>query len=181
MRQPVISGKETTIPLWSFPKYRYELVFDFIRQGELVGAATAYTEYQTVIGFINSVSGDGYPFYYNDPNDNTISSQTIGVGDGGTTDFQLLRAMGGFVEPIQSPNTTAPATITVGGSATTQFSYLPAGIIRFNSPPANGAQIVWSGSYYWLARFDDSSPWTLAEFMNGFFETKRLSFTTVKL
>lgn len=181
LRNPVVSGKETTMPLWSFPKYQYELTIDFVRQGAILGNATAFMEYQNLIGFVNICGGTAYPFYYEDPNDSEVSGQVIGVGNGQNRDFQLIRAMGGFVEPIQSPNQSKTTVITANGAPTTAFSYLPGGIIRFNVAPVNGAVIAWSGFYYWLCRFDDDAGCSLSQFMNGLFEVKKLAFTTVKL
>ena len=168
LRQKAISGRRTQQPLWSAPLYKYEVSFSLLRQ------AQAWQEWQALLGFWNSVMfAPGGVFEFDDPNDNGVTAQAVAAGDGATTEFQLVRSLGGFTEPVLDP-TIASLTVAGSGAAYTLGSY---GVVTFASPPASGAAIAWSGSYTWLCTFDDDSL-DLANFMDLFWELKKCSFTT---
>ena len=92
-----IGGQRTSVQLWSYPRWRYELTYDVLRS--ISGAQ----EWQAIVGLFNQVGGDAVPFSFTDPSDNTTPLQSFGVGDGATTVFQLVRTLGGFVEPVLLP------------------------------------------------------------------------------
>ena len=76
-------------------------------------------EYQTLVGFWNSVmTTAGGVFAYVDPEDNAVASQEMGVGDGATTSFQLVRTLGGFDDPVLDPvcGPNAPASGSDAGN-----------------------------------------------------------------
>jgi hypothetical protein len=100
VRQKSISGQETALQLWTSPQWRYELSFDVLR------SSAALQEWQSVVGLFNQVGAGAQVFAYNDPADSVASQQPFGVGDGATTSFQLVRALGGFVEPVYAPVST---------------------------------------------------------------------------
>ncbi len=99
-KQRSISGQETRQQLWSYPQWRYELTFDFLR------STTALSEWQAVLGLFNQLGGSAGAFAYSDAADNTAVLQPFGVGDGVTSSFQLVRALGGFTEPVFLPVST---------------------------------------------------------------------------
>src|SRR5579862_7623363 len=103
--QTAISGKETRVADWSYPRHQWTLTYDFLRQGNLSGAT--YAEFASLAGFFNLRQGSFDTFLYADPDDSSVTSQGIGIGDGTTTNFQLVRAFGGFVEPILAPNSVS--------------------------------------------------------------------------
>src|SRR5579885_791888 len=98
LRQKAISGRETFQPLWQYPVRDYEVSFALLR------ADAARQEYQLLLGFWNAVMATpGGLFRWNDPEDNAVANEPTGTGDGTTTAFQLVRAQGGFVEPVLAP------------------------------------------------------------------------------
>ncbi len=110
--QESISGKETRIADWSFPRWQWELTFEFLRQAGANQQAQSfagqtYSEFQLLAGFFNARQGMFDSFLYQDADDNAVTGQQFGTGDGTTTVFQLARAFGGFVEPILAPNSIA--------------------------------------------------------------------------
>jgi hypothetical protein len=117
LRQKAISGRETLQPLWTAPLYKYEVSFSLLRQ------AATYQEWQLLQGFWNSVMfTPGGVFQFDDPNDNTASVEPFGTGDGSTTQFQLVRALGGFAEPVLDPvqgPSSPTATLDYGNCTTT--------------------------------------------------------------
>src|SRR4051812_38528020 len=78
--QQAVSGKETRVALWSYPRHQWELTFDVLRQGTVHG--TAYTEFAQLFGFFNARRGSFDSFLYQDADDNAVTGQGIGTGDG---------------------------------------------------------------------------------------------------
>jgi uncharacterized protein (TIGR02217 family) len=172
VQQKALGGKRTAVPLQSYPTYSYEISFNVLR------TALALAELQTLRGFINSVQGPAQLWAYSDPNDNSVTNQEFGLGDGTTTSFQLVRAFGGFAEPVWLP--VQFPTVMVSGTPTTSYLLSPTGSITFASAPASGAPLTWTGSYYWPCRFDEE----VTQFENnffGFFKLQSLKFSTEKL
>lgn len=89
------------------PRYQYALNYEFLR------SSAARAELQTLVGFFNARGGSFEAFSFLDPDDNTVSAQQFGVGDGSTTSFQLLRSFGGFAEPVLDP--IAPGEFFIAG------------------------------------------------------------------
>jgi uncharacterized protein (TIGR02217 family) len=173
LTQESLSGKETRVPVYTFPRYRWTVSFEFLR------TAASYLELQTLLGFFNSLNGGALPFYYSDTNDGAVSLQPFGIGDGVTTAFQLVRSFGGFVEPVQSVN-PAGLVIRVNGVITAASFISSSGVVSFASAPAAAAAITWSGTFFWLCRMDADTQ-EFAEFVSGMFSSADLSFTSIKL
>ncbi len=148
LRQASISGQETRQALWSYPQYRYELGFAGLR------SSVALPEWQTLAGLFNQVAGSAGIFAFNDVQDMTATQQSIGVGDGTTPAFQLVRALGGFVEPV-----FAPTSVTLQQSdwqgVTTLLPTSRTNFITKSLPiPANG----WSGGDGALTSLSATAP-----------------------
>ena len=175
-----ISGMETAISLFSYPRWKWELSYDILR------SPAAYEEYQTLVGFFNTLQGMFDTFLYTDADDNDITNQQIGIGDGSTKQFQLVRAFGNFVEPILAPNqSTTPVYIYLngvqqgGGFAITPWGDINPGTVNFTNAPGSGVAITASFNYYWPCRMtSDSIGFGL--FMQGMYDLKKLAFQSVK-
>lgn len=102
--QKALSGKETRLSLMSYPDYQFDITFNVAR----ATAATSY-EFQQLLDFFNSRQGQVDTFLYTDPDDNSTTGQQLGVGNGVTAQYQLLRKVvgGSFLEPILAPNTVS--------------------------------------------------------------------------
>src|SRR6185437_15140286 len=89
------SGRRFAQPLWPYPLYQYEIDISVLR------SSAAYSEFQNFLGFWNTVmTTPGQLFIWVDPDDGTVSNQYIGTGDGSRTQWQAMRTMGGFIEPV---------------------------------------------------------------------------------
>jgi hypothetical protein len=172
IKQDALSGKRARFALWTYPLYAYELPFEFLRSDSV------NLEWQTLMGFIDSVNGAAQLWAYSDPDDNAVTAQGFGTGDGHTSSFQLVRALGGFTVPVFLVNGTPQ--IFVGGVLTAPASISAYGVVNFTTPPANGALLTWTGSFFWPCRFDDDVA-DFSKFMNQFWELKSLKFSTEKL
>src|ERR1039458_2287752 len=81
--QEAISGKDSPLAAWSYPRWQWSLTFDY-----LFSDATLQQQY--VATFYNQMSGSVGTFQYADPDDYSATLQTFAIGDGTTTAFQVL-------------------------------------------------------------------------------------------
>lgn len=167
------SGRLFTARLADYPWYRIRLSYEFLRQrGNL-------DEYQTLLGFFNRVGGAADNFLFEDIDDRTVTGQVIGVGDGSTRKFQLVREFGGFVEPVyglQGPPAMKLGSTAVSGATYTVDDY---GLVNFNTAPASGVQISWSGDYFWRCHFAKDSV-DFDKFMHDLFSAGTVDLETYR-
>lgn len=170
--QSTISGKETRIAYMSYPLYAWTVDIGVMR------SYGAFAELAQMIGFVNSLQGMASPFLFTDPEDNTVTAQGFGTGDGSTKNFQLVRSYGGYSEPVQQPNTISQ--VTVAGTPTSAYTLGSNGVIQFTTAPASGAALAWSGTFYFLCRMLQDDPEFQQELTN-MWSAKSIAFQSVKL
>lgn len=151
-----------------YPVWKWTLVYNFLRQG------SPTTEFDTLAGFFLQRQGAFDSFLYDDPSDDSVTDQSLGVGDGSTTQFQLVRTFGGFSEPVYNVNTLTNVKVAGSVTAVTQSH----GLITFGSAPANGAALTWTGTYRWRVRFADDSA-SFEEFAYLFWQAKSISLMSI--
>jgi uncharacterized protein (TIGR02217 family) len=179
--QQAISGRECRLAFQTFPRWKYELTINVARSS----AAYQSTEYQYVVGFFNALQGQASSFLYQDADDNAVTGQTIGTGNGTQTAFQLIRTFGGFIEPVLAPNTTATINVYLNGVIQTSgytvsgWGTTNPGVVTFASAPGSGVAITADFSYYWPCRMSADDLAT-SLFMNQFYEIKKFTFISVK-
>ena len=172
--QKTASGKEIRSALQSYPRWEFNLSFSILR------TSTGFSEMQTLAGFFEQQLGQMTAFNYSDPSDNSVTAQAFGTGNGSTTAFQLVRTLGGFVEPIQNLN--GNPSIYINGvlqTLTTNYSIGPTGLVTFVTAPAASTSLTWTGNFYYLCRFMED----VLEFNQFFFQLwdlKKLSFISIK-
>lgn len=175
-----VSGVSTGQSTQPYPRYAFDLPFEFLR------AASVYLELQTLMGFYQSCRGRAYPFHFSDPDDNAVVGQPLGLGDGVTTDFALLRSIGASSDPVQDAVAAGliayvnavPTAVTL--LTTSQYATIYA--IRFAAAPGAGAAVTVDFGYNWLCRFDmDTQEFSKFLRVNsaGLFEAKSVKFTSV--
>lgn len=177
--QTNISGKVVVAARQIYPVYQWDLVFNILRQGTVNGVAQ--TELATLLGFFNQRQGRFDSFLYQDQDDNSVVNQGIGIGDGVTTAFPLVRAFGGFEEFVTAPK--AISAVTVGGTPTsaytfTQWGSTTPGIVTFSSAPTASAAILASFTYYFPCRFSDDK-YAFAKIMSGYYQLKKMSWNSI--
>lgn len=180
--QEAISGKETRIADWSYPRHQWTLGFDFLRQGALSGAS--YAEFVELAGFFDLRQGSFDSFLYADADDNAVAGQGLGSGDGTTTRFQLVRGFGGFVEPILAPN--AVSAVYLGGVAQSPSGYTvngwgtsAPGTLAFTAAPAIGAVVTADFSFFFPCRFA-ADQMDFEKFMAALYAAKKVTFVSLK-
>jgi uncharacterized protein (TIGR02217 family) len=164
VRQKVAAGRgNAAVSLKPYPTWDFEFSLDHITGNEAAGSSVIAQFFGT---FMACGGGTGL-FLFTDPQDNAVATANSGMlnvtpgaatpmgiaGDAVSTKFQLARSIGGLAwDIIQNVNGTP--TIYVNGTPTAAYSISSTGVITFTSAPANGATLTWSGSFYYLCRFD---------------------------
>ena len=164
------SGKESRTAMMSYPRWSFSIQYEFLQQDTLKTELTAF------IGFYNQLQGGYDTFLYDDPYDNTVTNQAFGTGDGTSKSFQLVRNMGGFIEPLKDLN-SAPI-IQKDGVTTTAYT-IANGIVTFTTAPELNSVLTWSGTFYFRCRFKEDSL-SFDQFMFQFWELKKIEFVSVK-
>ena len=185
------SGKESSFTYWSAPRWQWELSYEALRQG--ARPLGTFAEFAQLVGFFNARSGPIDSFLYQDMDDNAVTGQALGIGDGATTSFQLARAFGGYVEPVFAPNVVSnvylnagvqsPSSYTVNGWGATS-----PGTVVFNTAPGAGVAVSADFSFYWPCRFGSiSSSGTVTTeqldfeaFMSTLYSAKSVKFISLK-
>jgi uncharacterized protein (TIGR02217 family) len=171
-----LSGKRSRYSLFSYPIWAWDLQITGLR------TAAAFAEWQTFVGFMNSLNGTVGLFGYTDFVDNAVTAQSFGSGNGvATGPFQLVRTVGGFTEPVFLLN-GAPSIYVAGVLQTLNTNYTidNYGNVTFTTPPANGAALTWTGSFYWPCRFDDDET-AMSLFVSSIYDLKSIKFRSEKL
>jgi uncharacterized protein (TIGR02217 family) len=170
-----VSGREVRSASMTSPLYDIELGFDLLR-GDL-----AHGELQQVIGFIGLHVGQAQPFLFAPPSDlSAFFDAPLGMGDGVTQTFLVMREIGGFSESIQA--LIGAPTVYLNGVVMASSAYsvliLPA-TVTFAVAPPSGAVLTADFTAAHLARFADDRE-DLEQFMNDFWASKSLKLETVR-
>lgn len=178
--QQAISGKENRLSYFTYPRYQWTADIAFISS-----SATYSSTLQTLLGFVNQMQGQANSFLYQDPDDNTVTSQAIATGDGATTAFQLVKTLGGFVEPILAPKTSGTINIylngvlQVSGYTVSAWGTSSPGVLTFTNAPSNTVAITADFSYYYPCRFA-SDKFAFALSYKNTYTLKKLAWISVK-
>jgi len=173
--QNAISGRELRVldqvnPIWTWT-LTYSLLRDRWDTRAATGAGAGYDELRTLAGFFLQQQGRFQPFLFDDPTDNRIANQILGIGDGNTLAFQLVRSMSGFDEPITAPDVVS--SIRFNGVRQDQTGYIvdsESGLVTFVTPPPEGQVIAADFTYRFRVRFAEDS----AEFENFMYQLWQL-------
>lgn len=148
------SGKEFRTGRMANPIYEFSLPHEFLRE------TGGRTELRTLEGFFLARRGAWDSFLYTCPHDCETVEETFGIGDGQRNAFQLMRSYGEFMEPVQ--NVGEIRSIRRAGQLLrlgTDYTVSATGVVVFAATVPAGAELRWSGSFYFRCRFkqDDMS------------------------
>lgn len=152
-----------------YPTYMIKISYSYLSQAHL----------DLMMGFFKARRGRLDSFLFDDRDDQLVATpQAIGFGNGVNRAFQLVRSLGGFVEPVCGPLNGTPV-VRVSGVATTAYTLDDYGLLTFATAPAPAQLVDWTGRYYWRVQFakDEQS---YDEFMRQFWDLKTLELETVK-
>jgi uncharacterized protein (TIGR02217 family) len=169
------SGRERRRKLWSYPKWRFKITHDVLRD------TSSFPELQRLWAFFNAKAGQYTEFSYFDAADNAVTNQSFGTGDGVTTTFQLYRSITAgaqtFTEPVRS--IAGLPTVMVNGTPTTAFTLGSNGQITFTTAPGAGTALTWTGQFMFLVRFEQDQL-EAEQMMNTLWSQGGLTLVTVK-
>lgn len=164
-----VAGNEFRYANQLYPIYEYRLEFEFLRD-----LRAGVDELRSIEGFFNARNGRFDSFLWTDPDDNAVTAQSFGTGNGSTTSFQLVRSFGAYSAPVWAPNGT-PSIYRAGSLVTSGVTVSSTGLVTFSSAPSNGQALTWTGSYYKRVRFTRDSL-ELEKFMRDLWEAKKVEF-----
>lgn len=166
------SGRETRVALWQYPIWNFQLVYEFLRD------AAAYNELKQLMGFYLQCQGAFGTFLFVDPDDCQATGQAIGVGDGATIAFTMIRSLGGFIEPVGG--VTALSAVYLNGTPQAPASYSVSGAtLTFTTAPPAGAVITADFQFAFLCRFKDDTL-TFEKFMAQLWQVQQLNLISVR-
>lgn len=173
--QKSASGREFRTAYYSYPQWRFSLSFEVLR------TKASVNELEQLAGFFNARKGSFESFLYEDPTDNAVTDQAIGNTVQGVTRYQLVRSMGGFIEPVLAVK-ERPA-VKVGGTALTygrDYTVTDKGVLVFNTPQTPGRPITWTGGFYFRVRFTSDTV-DFENVLGSLWAAKKIELTSVKL
>jgi uncharacterized protein (TIGR02217 family) len=175
------SGKEARARLWTYPRWKWDVPFTWLRSD---GAQ----DYQTLLAFWLARSGPYDPFLFYDLTDCAVAAQQIGIGNGTTAQFQMYRTLGGYAAPVFAPKTWVVkvngVTKTDGvdyGVGSWENGTTPPGTVNFIAGhiPTAGQTVIVDITYYWPVNFMDDSQ-DFSQFMANIFEAQSIKFISNK-
>jgi len=176
------SGREVRVALFEYPLYEFEAVYSGLTSyaspaGGAAGLGAA--SLQSLMGFFLKLQGQFGTFLYTDPDDNTVSGQVFATGDGSTTSFTMMRALGGFLEPVGWVTTIANVYHNGTAFAGSAYSLTTPNTLVFGSAPASGVTLSADFSYAFNCRFTDDQM-DFEEFMSNLWRLESMKFRSVK-
>ena len=180
--QQAVGGRVVTTSFQPYPVWSWTLSFEFLRTYKPV-VGSQFTEWQRLVGFFEARQGAFDSFLFDDPEDDGVSAQDLGVGDGANKNFQLSRTLGGFNEPIYNLNRIGAITfkVYVNGAVKTEgvdFSISATGLITFVTAPAIGDPVQADFNYYWRVRFATDLV-EFNQFAQHFWEARQVRLVSV--
>lgn len=182
-----LSGLESRVKFRRYPKYTFGLNLEFLIENREEQQLTE------LMGFMLGRAGMYAPFLFKDATDYRVTDQVFGVGDGVSTEYQLIRTYGGFDEPVQNineiytpyrgllidntqpENTPGPYLYSyidgelVVGVKNTDYTLSDTGLVTFFGPVADGQTLYWQGDYYYRVRFVEDG-YDFAQLMTSLYE-----------
>ena len=174
------SGREVRVALFEYPLYEFEATYNGLASNATAGfAGLGATSLQTLLGFFLQLQGQFGTFLYTDPDDNAVTGQAFGTGNGSATTFTMMRSLGGFLEPVGW--VTAIANVYLNGAvqSTSGYSLTTPNTLNFTAAPGNGVTVSADFSYAFNCRFLDDQA-EFENFMRGFWSVKSLKFVGVR-
>lgn len=171
--QKSVSGRRRTTAYYTAPLWSFQISYNALRK------RPGLDEWSRLVDFFNSRKGQFGEFLYFDRTDHLVTDHSFGTGDGATHTFQLTRAVGGWVEPVYG--VVNIDSVRVAGLSVYDQAYTvdELGRITFAVAPAPGADLTWTGAFFFRCAFDADSL-DQAQPFRTIWEMKNVAFTSIK-
>lgn len=176
--QTTASGADIDLGLAAYPLHDFELTYELLRD------TAGQVEFKKLMGFVLSIGGTKGRFLYSNPDDNAVTGQNIGTGDGATTAFTLVRTFGSSftgTEPIGYVDLGATFNVYVDGTLktlTTDYTVdqtTPGNqLVNFVTAPASAKAITVDMTYLYYCKFTDNQA-EFDKFMNQLWELQKVT------
>ena len=185
------TGAEQDIAIAQYPLHDFELTYEFLRDGPQWGGTLSALELRTMMGFHLQMSGSLGRFLYKNPDDQQVFQQPIGIGDGTTQSFTLVRTFGangyGGFEPVGQVNTGELFNVYLGGSFvpvaptlyTLNTANAAANTITFTTAPAAGQAVAIDMSYFYYCKLANNTA-TFEKFMHRLWSIGKVQFRSCR-
>lgn len=157
--QEAADGSAVAIQIDPYPRWEYDLSLGHLSDDPSQGCLPrgirnplGMTALYQFLGLYCAVGGRRDPFmlrmadFTRRESDSHVRGLQIGTGDGVTTSFQLVRAVGGFLDLIENP---VNLVLEVAGAVVTPSSVVN-GLVTLATAPATGASVL--ATFDWLHR-----------------------------
>lgn len=182
VKNKTVTGLPTFIQCYTYPWYNFKLQFSYLEDTN-----DRADDIQSLMGFYNNVGGAGQDFLFADMKfeNNSVTNQTFGSGDGTSTEFRLARSYGAFAEPVFGILINPVITSTLYDVTTTMrvdvdFTWSTQALITFTSPPAKHSILKWTGDWYYRCHFKEDTSEFVQMFYNGW-SLDELNLESMKL
>lgn len=156
------SGRVRTMTTWQYPQYIINTQFAYL----------TVAQYKEIMGFFALLKGGTEPFLWFDMEDNTERGIQLGRGTDGQ--WQALRRMGDYVEPVSYVEDIVLYADGVRVDNVTQEG----GIIRTTAQVSSEAVITADYTYYWKVRLEGS--FTAEATFKNLYTSKAFKLVTVR-
>jgi hypothetical protein len=174
-----VSGREVRVALMSYPLYEFEAVYGGLTSSASTFAGLGANSLQSLMGFFLQLQGQFGTFLYTDPDDNAVTGQVFATGDGSTTSFSMMRALGGFLEPVGWVTSIANAYLNGTVQTGSAYSLTTPNTLTFTSAPAASVVVSADFAYAFNCRFIDDQM-DFEEFMANLWKLDSMKFRSVK-
>ena len=175
-----VSGREVRVALMNYPLYEFEAAYNGLASNATAAfAGLGATSLQTLMGFFLQLQGQFGTFLYADPDDNAVTGQPFATGDGATTSFTMMRALGGFLEPVGWVTNVAAVYLNGTPQSGSAYTLTAPNSLTFVSAPGSGAVVSADFSYAFNCRFLDDQM-DFEEFMSNLWRLGSMKFRSVK-
>lgn len=148
------SGRDVRTPLYAQPLYEFDLTYSALNSDSVHFQALVAESLQQIMGFFLQCQGQYGSFLFSDPDFNEAIGASLGVGDGATMQYPLLRQLGPYSEPVQVANVVSQIYLN-GVAQESGWTVQNGNQIVFSTPPAKDAVVTADFTYYFVCRFMD--------------------------
>lgn len=156
--ESAVTGKEVRTSRMEYPIYQFECGFEFLDDRD------GGDELERLMGFFMTQRGSWGAWLFQDATDYMKVGQQLGIGDGGETNFPVVRTLGGFTDPVGQIDTTnlftfASTAVNTGTDAITvpghglDNGYGPVTLANPGALPTG----LSAATDYWLIVVDDNT------------------------
>ena len=175
-----VSGREVRVALMSYPLYEFEAIYNGLTSSSTAAfASLGSSSLQSLMGFFLQLLGQVETFLYTDPDDNSVTGQSIGAGDGTTSSFVMGRTLGGFNEPVGWVTNVANVYLNGVSQSASSWAFTAPNSLAFATAPGAGVAITADFTFAFQCRFLDDQM-DFEEFMSTLWKLDSMKFRSIK-